>query len=101
LFLVAIGAILVWGVTTNVAGIDEDAVGWILMVVGIVGLVLSMRSEERRGEAGAVAAAGPMSKKARPAPRTRTSVDLTPGAVLSAAPGNELESRQGIDVGAA
>ena len=42
LFLVAIGAILVWGVTTDVAGIDEDAVGWILMVVGIVGLVLSM-----------------------------------------------------------
>lgn len=42
LFLVAIGAILVWGVTKDVAGVDEDAIGWILMVVGIAGLVLSM-----------------------------------------------------------
>jgi len=42
LFLVAIGAILVWGVTGNVAGVDEDAVGWILMVIGVVGFVLSM-----------------------------------------------------------
>jgi Domain of unknown function (DUF6458) len=42
LFLVAIGAILVWGVTGNIAGVDEDAIGWILMVIGVVGLVLSM-----------------------------------------------------------
>ena len=42
LFLIAIGAILVWGVTGNVAGVDEDAVGWILMVVGLAGLVLSL-----------------------------------------------------------
>ena len=42
LFLIAIGAILVWGVTGKVAGLNEDAIGVILMVVGIVGLVLSM-----------------------------------------------------------
>jgi hypothetical protein len=42
LFLIAVGAILVWGVTSNIAGIDEDAIGWILMVIGVVGLVLSM-----------------------------------------------------------
>jgi hypothetical protein len=42
LFLIAVGAILVWGVTGNVAGIDEDAIGWILMVIGAVGIVLSM-----------------------------------------------------------
>jgi hypothetical protein len=42
LLLVAAGAILVWGVTGAVAGIDIDAVGVILMVVGIIGLVLSM-----------------------------------------------------------
>jgi hypothetical protein len=42
LFLVAAGAILVWGVTGAVAGVDIDAVGAILMVVGVVGLVLSM-----------------------------------------------------------
>lgn len=42
LFLVAIGAILVWGVTGKVAGVNEDAIGWILMIIGVVGLVLSM-----------------------------------------------------------
>jgi len=42
LLLVAAGAILIWGVTGEFAGIDVDAIGWILMIVGIVGLVLSM-----------------------------------------------------------
>jgi hypothetical protein len=42
LFLIAAGAILVWGVDKEVAGIDVDAIGVILMVVGIVGAVLSM-----------------------------------------------------------
>ena len=42
LFLIAGGAILVWGVTSEVAGLDVNAIGVILMVVGIVGLVLSM-----------------------------------------------------------
>jgi hypothetical protein len=42
LFLIAIGAILKWGVTGTVAGVNLDAIGWILMIVGIIGLVLSM-----------------------------------------------------------
>ena len=42
LFLIAGGAILIWGVTGEFAGVDVDAIGWILMIVGIVGLVLSM-----------------------------------------------------------
>ena len=42
LFLIAAGAILKWGVTGSVAGVNLDAIGWILMVIGIVGLVLSM-----------------------------------------------------------
>jgi hypothetical protein len=42
LFLIAGGAILVWGVTGEFAGVDIDAIGWILMVVGIIGLVLSL-----------------------------------------------------------
>jgi hypothetical protein len=42
LFLIAGGAILVWGVERELAGVDIDAIGWILMVVGIIGLVLSM-----------------------------------------------------------
>jgi hypothetical protein len=42
LFLIAGGAILVWGVNAEVAGLDVDAIGVILIVVGIVGAVLSM-----------------------------------------------------------
>ena len=42
LLLIAAGAILVWGVTGEVAGADVDAIGVILMIVGALGLVLSM-----------------------------------------------------------
>ena len=42
LLLVAAGAILLWGVTGEVAGIDIDAIGVILIVVGAIGGLLSM-----------------------------------------------------------
>jgi hypothetical protein len=42
LFLIAAGAILIWGVTGEVAGLDVDAIGAILMVIGIIGLILSL-----------------------------------------------------------
>ena len=42
LLLIAAGAILIWGVTGEVASLDVDAIGVILMVVGVVGLLLSM-----------------------------------------------------------
>jgi hypothetical protein len=42
LFLIAGGAILVWGVNAEVGGLDVDAIGVILMVVGIIGAVLSL-----------------------------------------------------------
>ena len=42
LLLIAAGAILVWGVTGEAAGVDIDAIGVILMIVGAVGIVLSM-----------------------------------------------------------
>jgi hypothetical protein len=42
LFLIAGGAILIWGVTGEVAGLDVDAIGAILMVIGIIGLILSV-----------------------------------------------------------
>ena len=40
--LIAAGAILAWAVNANVSGVDIQTVGWILLVVGIVGAVLSM-----------------------------------------------------------
>jgi hypothetical protein len=42
LILIAVGAILKWAVTASTSGINLNTVGVILMVVGAVGLVLSV-----------------------------------------------------------
>jgi len=42
LFLLALGAILKFAVTLTVAGVDVEIVGVILMVVGGLGLVMSL-----------------------------------------------------------
>jgi hypothetical protein len=42
LILVAAGAILTWAVNATVSGLNIHTVGVILMVVGIVGLILSL-----------------------------------------------------------
>lgn len=42
LFLIAIGAILVFAVEAEVAGVDITAVGWILLIVGAIGALLSI-----------------------------------------------------------
>ena len=42
LLLIAVGAILVWGVTADAEGLDVDAIGVILMIVGFVGALLSL-----------------------------------------------------------
>lgn len=42
LILIAIGAILTWAVHTTVSGVSIQTIGVILMIVGAVGLILSM-----------------------------------------------------------
>jgi type VI protein secretion system component VasK len=42
LILVAAGAILIWAVTAEVAGVNINAVGWILLIVGIVAFILTL-----------------------------------------------------------
>ena len=42
LFLIAVGAILKFAVTDSISGVDLTTVGLILMIVGIVGLVISL-----------------------------------------------------------
>jgi hypothetical protein len=42
ILLIAAGAILTWAVTATVSGVEIQTVGVILLVVGIIGLVLSM-----------------------------------------------------------
>jgi hypothetical protein len=42
IFLIALGAILRYAVTSSVSGISLPTVGLILMIVGIAGIVLSL-----------------------------------------------------------
>jgi hypothetical protein len=42
LILIAVGAILTWGVTDTSDAINLDAVGVILMIVGAIGFIFSM-----------------------------------------------------------
>jgi hypothetical protein len=51
LFLIAVGAILYFAVTASISGLSIATVGLILMIVGIVGLVISLFliSSARRG----------------------------------------------------
>jgi hypothetical protein len=42
LILIAAGAILTWAVDATVSGININAIGVILMVVGLVGLIISL-----------------------------------------------------------
>lgn len=42
LVLIAVGAILTWAVNYQVSGVDIDAIGIILMVVGAIGLLFSL-----------------------------------------------------------
>jgi hypothetical protein len=52
IFLIAVGAILKFAVTASVSGLKLATVGVILMVVGIVGLLISLvvlMQAQRRG----------------------------------------------------
>jgi len=52
LVLIAIGAILTWAVQATVSGVDLDAVGVILMIIGGVGFLLSLFFWSTWGAAG-------------------------------------------------
>ena len=42
ILLAAVGAVLAFAVTKNVNGVNIHTVGWILLIVGIIGVALSM-----------------------------------------------------------
>ena len=59
IFLIALGAILRYAVTGSVSGFDIQTAGLILMIVGVLGLILSLLmmtlwSDRRRRPADAV-----------------------------------------------
>ncbi len=54
IFLIAIGAILYFAVNADISGLEISTVGLILMIVGILGLIISlylMSAASRRGVA--------------------------------------------------
>ena len=42
ILLIAVGAILTWAVTAEAEGLDVNTIGVILLIVGLLGLVLSL-----------------------------------------------------------
>lgn len=51
IFLIAVGAILYWGVSVDGEGFNLNTIGLILMVVGAIGVVLTMiMSANDRGD---------------------------------------------------
>jgi hypothetical protein len=48
LVLAAAGAILIWGIDAEVAGVELDVIGWIGIVVGVVGGLLALLAYARR-----------------------------------------------------
>ena len=42
LLLIAVGAILIWAVDVAVSGIELTTIGWILLIVGAIGALLSL-----------------------------------------------------------
>ena len=58
IFLIALGAILKFAVTTSVSGIELATVGVILMIVGILGLIISLIFLMQARDRGVVATDG-------------------------------------------
>ena len=42
LLLIAVGAILAFAVEAEISGLDVQVVGWILMLVGLIGILLDL-----------------------------------------------------------
>jgi hypothetical protein len=54
IFLIAVGAILAFAVNFTLSGIDINVIGWILMVAGLLGLIITLFVWAPRRRAAAV-----------------------------------------------
>jgi len=85
ILLIAAGAILTWGVTAEAEGLDINAIGVILMIVGLLGLVLSLIFWSSWGgfrRRATYVEGGPVYREAAPRRRAATIVeedDVVPG----------------------
>jgi hypothetical protein len=83
LILIAVGAVLAFAVNQDSSSsVDIDVVGWILMIVGLVGLLLSLLLWERWGpgywgwhRGASYPADAPPRRRSAYAPRRRTVVE--------------------------
>ena len=77
ILLIAAGAILTWGVTAEAEGLDVNAIGVILLIVGILGLVLSMIFWQSWGgfHRATYVEGGPVRRTRAVGPRRRTVVE--------------------------
>jgi len=82
IFLIAVGAIFTFALDVNVGWLDLDVVGWVLMLAGVVGLVLTMwlwQSRKRttvvRDTRAAVPPTAPYGTPAPPAPPAQGRVE--------------------------
>jgi hypothetical protein len=85
ILLIAVGAILTWGVTAEAEGLDVNAIGVILMIVGLLGLVVSLLFWSSWGGFGRRRTAYVEGRDVRPVEPRRTTVveeeqDVPPGA---------------------
>lgn len=69
LVMIGVGAILTWAVSASVSGVDLDAVGVILMIVGAVGLIVSLAYWSTWGGFGVVAGGRVVERESRPIDR--------------------------------
>ena len=60
IFLIALGAILAFAVNASISGLELSTIGFILMVCGALGLIISMFMTERFTRRGHVAETGPV-----------------------------------------
>jgi hypothetical protein len=92
ILLIAVGAILTWGVTAEADGLDVNAIGVILLIVGLLGLVLSLIFWSSWGgfhRGGAYVEGAPVRRRVA-APRRRETVVVEEDDVAPGPPGPPL-----------
>lgn len=48
IFLIAVGAIMVFALDVDIPGVEDFSLGWILMALGLVAVVLSLIMHQQR-----------------------------------------------------
>jgi Domain of unknown function (DUF6458) len=78
LFFIAAGAILAWAVSADVSGVNVQAVGVILLIVGILGFVVSLAFWSSWGGFGGMARNGSAGSAGTASPQTTIIKDDEP-----------------------